>query len=137
MKYCPFCEIISGDKESHKIYEDNYCLAFLDINPEVKGHMLLVPKKHYENLEDIDEYTLSQMAIALKNINQLLIDNKFSKASNVILSSGIIADQSVNHFHYHILPRNIDDGFNVWSEQEASDDDISDLEIVQKEILGS
>ena len=63
---CIFCKIINGDIPSYKIYEDDIVIAFLDINPISLGHTLVIPKKHYINLDDIDNNTLNHI---MKTVN--------------------------------------------------------------------
>lgn len=65
---CIFCKIISGEISSFKVYEDEQVLAFLDINPVNPGHTLVVPKKHFANIEEADEATLYQVIKAVKKI---------------------------------------------------------------------
>ena len=56
---CLFCKIINGEIPCYKVYEDDIVLAFLDVNPDSLGHTLIIPKKHYQDLMDIDSNTLS------------------------------------------------------------------------------
>ena len=61
MNDCLFCKIVKGDIPSYKIYEDDYTVAFLDINPDALGHTLVIPKKHFNNYEDIDLETINHI----------------------------------------------------------------------------
>lgn len=74
MEDCVFCKIIKGDIPSYKIYEDNFVYAFLDINPSSPGHTLVVPKKHSENIFDIEKDDLKQVIFASKEIAQKMRD---------------------------------------------------------------
>ena len=74
MEDCVFCKIIKGDIPSYKIYEDNFVYAFLDINPSSPGHTLVVPKKHSENIFDIEKDDLKQVIFASKEIAKKMRD---------------------------------------------------------------
>ena len=69
---CIFCKIINGDIPCFKIYEDELVLAFLDINPDSDGHTLIIPKKHFRDLEDIDLETLARINEVSKKLKNLL-----------------------------------------------------------------
>jgi histidine triad (HIT) family protein len=102
---CIFCKIINGEIPSKKVYEDNDTLAFLDINPANPGHVLVVPKKHFENIFDIDEATLGKMMHVVKNIAKNLKEKLNPDGINIMQNNGKHAGQLVNHIHLHIIPR--------------------------------
>ncbi len=101
---CIFCKIINGDIPSSKIYEDEDVLAILDISQLTYGHTLVIPKKHYINIFDIDEDVLLKLTKVVKMITSDF-NEKGVAGVNVITNAGEIAGQEVMHFHYHILPR--------------------------------
>ena len=72
MQDCLFCKIVKGEIPSKKVYEDEYCIAFLDINPANPGHTLVIPKEHAQAIFDIDERVLARTIIAAKKIAQLV-----------------------------------------------------------------
>jgi len=103
---CLFCKIIKGDIPSSKVYEDDYCYAFRDINPQMPVHILVVPKKHIENVlgfADTDEDVIiaGKIQLAVKKIAEQegLAENGF----RIISNCGKDAAQTVLHLHYHIL----------------------------------
>lgn len=105
MAKCIFCEIVKGNAPCTKVYEDKATLAFLDIDPLTKGHVLIIPKAHFENIQDIDEKTLSQLTLAAKKITKKIYEDG-AAGVNILHASGHAAGQDVFHFHLHIVPRN-------------------------------
>ncbi len=99
---CVFCDIIDKKTPSYRIYEDNDVLVFLDIHPDVNGHLLVVPKKHYVDIMDIDNETMSQIMNAVRLMNQLLKDKLGIDGITLIQNNGSIQD--IKHFHMHIKP---------------------------------
>ncbi len=111
---CIFCKIVNKEIPSKKIYEDKKVIAFLDINPISKGHTLIIPKKHSENIFDIGESELKGIISTSKKISILLKNKLNADGVNILHASGKEAQQSVFHFHIHIIPRYKDDGLNTW-----------------------
>ena len=99
---CIFCKIINGDIPCYNIYEDNIVLAFLDINPDSNGHTLIIPKKHYTDLLDIDANTLNHIMKVAKDLAKILIDKLGADGMTLIQNNGDI--QEVKHFHLHLKP---------------------------------
>lgn len=108
---CLFCKIVSGSIPSSKVYEDKNCIAFLDIAPASKGHVLVVPKKHSETLADASDETITELSQTVKKVTKALL--KENEGINVIQNNGKAAGQLVNHLHFHIIPRNSGDGLEV------------------------
>ena len=114
MEKCTFCKIVNGEIPSRKVYEDEKVLAFLDVNPISKGHVLIIPKKHFENIFDIDEDYLKKIITVSKKISLMVKDNLNANGINILHASGKDAQQSVFHFHIHLVPRYKDDKLNTW-----------------------
>lgn len=114
MNDCVFCKIINGEFSSMKVFEDKYTFAFLDIAKDVDGHILVVPKKHIENILDCDEETLNRVMSTVKRLSNHLVDDCGYCGVNLLNASDESAGQSVPHFHIHIIPRNKDDGIDSW-----------------------
>lgn len=114
---CIFCKIVAGELPCYKIYENDHALAFLDINPVNPGHTLVVSKKHYANLEEVDEETLCQVMKIVKKVGLSLKDNLGAAGYNVLEANDPLAGQSVPHLHFHLVPRLADDGLNFWSQK--------------------
>ncbi len=99
MKDCIFCKIINGDIPSMKIYEDDICLAFLDINPNSDGHTLIIPKEHYKDIFDIPSDTLSH----IYEISKIIMKKLEEKLGfSLLQNNGNI--QEVKHYHLHVIP---------------------------------
>ena len=100
---CIFCAIINGDIPSKKVYEDDTCYAFLDINPQAPVHCLVVPKEHIASADEINEArsaTVAKIFTAIPTIAaQLGLTNGYRIVSNI----GDDGCQSVKHLHFHIL----------------------------------
>ncbi len=123
MNDCIFCKIIVGEIPSHKVYEDDQVLAFLDIKPLNPGHTLVVPKRHTESILDCaEEDTLSVIRV-IKKIAPAILRATGASACNVSNNNGAAAGQVVFHTHFHVIPRRDGDGYAPWhrTEHEGSD----------------
>jgi histidine triad (HIT) family protein len=115
MTDCIFCKIVAGQIPSNKVYEDEHCLAFLDIGPVSKGHTLLIPKNHYAQLHDCPPHLVASLCSRLPQIARAVKTAANAQAYNVLCNNGSAAGQIVEHVHFHIIPRNQADGvFNRW-----------------------
>jgi len=106
MDNCIFCKIINGDIPSYTIYEDEIVKVFLDINPETTGHLLIIPKKHFDCLDDIDMDTLTYINKISKQIHSLLKEKLNIDGMSITQNNGCV--QEVKHYHMHVIPRYID-----------------------------
>ena len=102
MKDCIFCKIINGDIPCMKVYEDDVCLSYLDINPDCDGHTLIIPKKHYKDIYDIPNDTLSHIYDISKKIMDMLKEKLGCDGFTLLQNNGSI--QEVKHYHLHIIP---------------------------------
>ncbi len=114
MADCIFCKIVEGKIPSKKVFEDEMCLALLDVNPIVEGHTLVIPKKHFKDIFEIDEKTIGHMNEICKKVANLLKERLDVRAVNILNASGKEAQQSVFHIHYHVVPRRENDGLDLW-----------------------
>ena len=126
---CIFCKIVKGEIPCQKIYEDEDFLAFLDIRPINKGHALLIPKEHHENLLDMpDELKVTPV---LKKVARAVYEAMGASAFNIGMNNFSDAGQVVLHSHWHIIPRYPEDGLQHWPGHDVSSEE---LEEVQKRI---
>lgn len=102
MENCIFCKIINGEIPSMKVYEDDICLAYLDINPDSDGHTLIIPKTHYKDIYDIPSDTLTHIYETAKDIMRLLEEKLGCNGFTLVQNNGSI--QEVKHYHLHIKP---------------------------------
>jgi len=111
---CIFCRIIKGEIPSLKVYEDDKVLAFLDISPVNKGHILVIPKNHASNYLESDDKDISACAVAVKKIGKAVVRAVEADGFNIGVNTKKAAGQIVMHTHLHIIPRFNDDGFRHW-----------------------
>ena len=112
-RHCTFCDLIHGAGEASICYEDGEAIAFMDIQPVNTGHVLVVSRRHYENLEDVP----SELAMHLFRVATQLVPavRKVANAQgmNIVVSSGSAAGQDEPHYHVHVIPRSSGDGFDI------------------------
>ena len=118
-----FCKIASGELPSKKVYEDAHTLVFMDIAGDVDGHMLAIPKRHFENILDCDGKTLDCLMHTVKLIAEHCVKHCGYDGVNLLNANGTSAGQSVPHFHIHILPRKSDDGVSAWPKFDGAKSD--------------
>ena len=111
MTDCIFCKIIGGEIPSHKVYEDENTIAFLDANPTSKGHTLVVPKKHVETIDQASE--MSYMWNTLVKVSQAVEEAFDPEGLNISQNNGEAAGQEVMHMHFHVTPRYTGDEIEV------------------------
>ncbi len=102
---CIFCAIAEGEIPSFKIYEDEICLAYLDINPFSEGHTLVIPKAHSEGLLDTPCETLAGLVKRVKKVAAHIKETLNADGFNILQNNGEAAGQTVKHIHFHIVPR--------------------------------
>ncbi len=113
---CIFCKIIAGQIPCNKIYEDESVLAFLDIGPVSDGHVLLIPKEHFEKIDQCPDQVIAGMSSCLGKIAKAVVSAMGAEGYNVLCNNGQVAGQLVDHVHFHIIPRNAGDGvFSRWN----------------------
>jgi histidine triad (HIT) family protein len=131
MEDCIFCKIASNQIPSHKIYEDDLVVAFLDVHPASKGHTLVVPKKHARDIFELDEKTLERVASVGKKVAHKMKDSLGADGVNFYHASGSSAEQTVFHFHLHVISRKKDDlicfSRAVVTEKNASSDELAEI----------
>ncbi len=132
-KSCIFCKIANGEIPVYQIYEDELVKAFLDVNPIAKGHTLVIPKKHYENIFETPDEVLERINIICKKL-AIKIKNKLGATGiNIINASGKDAQQTVFHLHYHIIPRNQNDNLDLWFHKKSKEE--INLEEIKNKLL--
>ena len=103
MNDCIFCKIIKGDIPSKKVYEDDLCYAFYDINPLAPMHFLVVPKQHLASAAEITEDNAALVGHIYAVIAKLAAELGFAGGFRVVTNVGAIAGQTVHHLHFHVL----------------------------------
>lgn len=114
MNNCPFCIIAQKQSPSLVISEDESCLAFLPLEPEAYAHTLVIPKQHFQTINDIQPNVLAQTFCFCRNLALRYTAKLGCAGFNILLASGQAAQQSVPHFHIHLIPRFEEDGLDAW-----------------------
>ncbi|BET37745.1 HIT domain-containing protein [Spiroplasma ixodetis] len=135
-KACIFCTIIKD--KNNLIFEDTNTAAFMDINPVTKGHILVIPKQHFETFIDTTPKIVSDVSITNHKIANLLIKTiPEIKGFNILTNNGSEAFQEVFHYHVHIIPKYIrEKGFLInRTKENVTIDDINNLKKILKSQL--
>ena len=107
---CIFCQIADKKIPSQILFENDTNLAFLDIFPISNGHTIVIPKNHYNNLEDIPSGELTDLFKVVKNLSNKIYEKLEIDGYNILQNNFSAAGQIINHFHVHIIPRRREDG---------------------------
>jgi len=102
---CIFCKIANGEISSTTIYEDTMFRVILDLSPANLGHALILPKKHYTDLTELDNAEAEKVLLVAKNIGKAMKKSLNCEGFNIVQNNGEAAGQTVFHFHTHIIPR--------------------------------
>jgi histidine triad (HIT) family protein len=102
---CLFCKIVAGDVPATRVREDDRTIAFMDINPATRGHLLVIPRAHARDLLEVPPDDLAACLEAAKDLAGRLVERLEADGVNLINSCGAAAWQTVFHFHVHVIPR--------------------------------
>ena len=102
---CLFCKIVAGEIPATRVAEDERTIAFMDINPATRGHLLVVPREHATDLLEIDPEDLAAVARSAQQLARRVKDRLHADGVNLLNSCGQAAWQTVYHFHVHVIPR--------------------------------
>lgn len=121
---CVFCKIVSGEiPVLVKLYEDDETMAFMNINPINKGHALVIPKDHVENIYGFSDEIFCRMMITVKKLAVAVKNGADADGVNVVMNNEEAAGQEIFHAHIHIIPRFNDDGLRPWSHKSYENTD--------------
>ena len=101
--FCLFCKIIEGEIPSKKVYEDEYCFAFHDINPQAPVHILVIPKLHIASADGVNAENSAYVAHIFEVIPKIAAEQGLTNGYRVITTCGDDACQSVKHLHFHVM----------------------------------
>lgn len=138
---CIFCEIIAGRIESVRIYEDRDILVLMEIMPASKGHILVMPKQHYQYIQEIPEKLLQKIFYFIKIACPVLVSTLDAKALSIYIPQGILAGQRVQHFLINLIPRYESDGLIFdWEHKKANNKDLEAIagkirKVMQNEVI--
>ena len=111
-KNCIFCKIIAGEVPSHKVFDSKFTVAIMDINPCIKGHVLVMPKDHYPILPLVPPEVFSKLFTESKIIAQAVKESTLTTRSTLFVANGPVAGQQAQHFLFHIIPREENDNLS-------------------------
>ena len=120
---CIFCDILAGKRDGHIVYEDNKHIAFLDKYPIDDGHTLVIPKKHYERITDMDSNNVGEIFSIVPKIAKAVLSGAGADAFSLAQNNGKAAKQIIPHVHIHIIPRYNNKG-TVWTKRQIPTDDV-------------
>ena len=129
MADCIFCKIVAGEIPCSKVLETDDLLAFLDIGPVNKGHTLLIPKAHYETLDQTPGEVMAKLGLVLPKLCAAVLAAAEAEGFNVFQTNRACAGQEVPHVHFHIVPRYSSDGFRFgWRQGQYEDDEMARMQ---------
>lgn len=111
--HCTFCDLLRGAAEVSTCYEDASVIAFMDIQPVNAGHVLVVPREHYETLNDIPKAVGQHLYDVATRLIPVVQRVAGAEDMNIVVNSGAAAGQTVFHYHIHLIPRRANDGFDI------------------------
>lgn len=100
---CLFCKIVEGSIPSKRIYEDEQCIAFSDINPQAPMHFLVVPREHIVSLAEAEEMHRPLLGHLLRTGGEIARQKGLAKGFRVVINTGADGGQTVDHLHVHVL----------------------------------
>jgi histidine triad (HIT) family protein len=134
---CIFCKIVSGEIPAVKVLDEELVVAFMDINPSSRGHMLVVPRNHAENIFEIPESDLVALIKAVKRCAKAVKEALNAEGITILQLNGKASDQIVPHLHIHVIPRWENDGLSVstWEMKPGDMEEIQEIALKVKEYL--
>jgi histidine triad (HIT) family protein len=131
---CIICNIVSGKVPSKKVYEDEDCLAVLDVNGANPGHSFIIPKEHHPILEKVPDQIVGKLFSIANKVSSAIFETLNIQGTNIFVSNGIAAGQKVAHFMINVIPRNENDKINLqWPPKQLSEEEMSTVELKLKE----
>lgn len=131
---CIFCKIAAGEIPSATVYEDDDFRAILDLGPAAKGHTLVIPKSHSDNLLSVDPDTAAKALKVISKTANAIKEALGCDGINVVQNNGEAAGQTVMHLHFHIIPRYKNDSVNIgWQPMKPSNEELAATAALIKE----
>lgn len=134
---CIFCKIANGEISSSTIFENDRFKAFFDLGPATKGHALIIPKAHFDNVYELDDDLASEVFVLARKLSIAMKDAFKADGFNIVQNNGALAGQSVFHFHMHLIPRyQNDNAIKFWKSGKTTSDELAKLqELVKDRII--
>ncbi|HEY5621126.1 MAG TPA: HIT family protein [Pontiella sp.] len=126
MNDCIFCRIVNKEIPATVIHEDDEVMVFMDIGPIIKGHALVIPRKHYDPVGETPDALVAKLHITAKKIAAAQMNALGADGVNIMQNNGTAAGQEVPHFHIHVIPRFNEDGHH-WNWNAKKYDDFEEM----------
>ena len=124
---CVFCNIVKGSTASHVIYQDDEYIAILDKYPIAFGHTLVMPKKHFERVNDLSLREFGALYARVYALNRIITSRMNASASHISINDGVAANQLIPHVHVHIIPRSLNDNAGFTARKLVKIDEMAEL----------
>jgi len=124
---CVFCNIVKGSTASHVIYQDDEYVAILDKYPIAFGHTLVMPKKHFERVNDLSLREFGALYARVYALNRIITSRMNASASHISINDGVAANQLIPHVHVHIIPRSLNDNAGFTARKLVKMDEMAEL----------
>ena len=133
---CIFCKLANGEIPTNALYEDDIVKVIFDASPAAKGHVLILPKEHFDNIYELDDDTAAHVFKVAAKISKAYKKALDFDGLNIVQNNGEVAGQSVFHFHIHIIPRYDEDDANIkWTPGTQDTEGLEKIAAKVKEIL--
>lgn len=131
---CIFCKLANGEFPTSTIYEDDDFRVIMDLGPATKGHAIILPKEHFDNLYELDDKIASKVLVLAKKMAHKMTNALGCDGFNIVQNNGTEAGQTVFHFHMHLIPRYKDDNaIEFWTPHEITSETANEIaEIINK-----
>ncbi len=126
MDKCIFCKIVSGEIPSTSIFENEEVKVIMDIGPVIKGHALVMPKRHYDPVTETPDSVLFELYRVAKQVARAQMNGLGADGVNIVQNNGKAAGQEVSHIHVHVIPRFVGDGHH-WNWKAKKYDDVEEM----------
>ena len=127
MVACVFCDIVKGSTVSHVIYQDDEYVAILDKYPIAFGHTLVMPKRHFERVNDLSLREFGALYARVYALNRIITSRMNASASHISINDGVAANQLIPHVHVHIIPRSLNDNAGFTARKLVKIDEMAEL----------
>ncbi len=125
---CIFCKLANGEIPTNTVYEDDRFRAILDTGPATRGHTLILPKEHYDDLFSLPDETAAEAIKLGKRLAGIMKQKLSCDGVNLVQNNGAAAGQTVLHFHLHVIPRYEDDGQHIlWKPTAPAADELAGI----------
>lgn len=137
MADCIFCNTVKGETKLEQLYEDDQVIVVIHPRPAVPGHLLVIPKNHYQIFEQIPDYEITHIFDVVNKISVAVFEGMKSAGTNIILQNGVAAGQEIPHVAIHIIPRKEGDTLDFqWEPKQLTQEQMSSVELKLKEAAG-